>query len=81
MTHARLTIEERLRRTHATLALLAELHRLAAADTDGLAPSASFSAANMASEAGRDVEHVLSALPAAALNVGAVDAERPRRRR
>jgi hypothetical protein len=68
MTHIRLTTEERLRRVHGALVLLAELHRLAAADEEGLSPDAAVGAANVASEAARDIEHVRSTMSATVLN-------------
>lgn len=71
MTHAPFTTEERLRRAHATMILVAELHRLAATDAEGISPEAAIGVALVATDAVHQVEQVLSTMSADALNSGA----------
>lgn len=69
MTQMALTTEERLRQAHASLALVEQLHRLAATtDVEGFSPTASVAVARLAQEAAADIERVLATLSGADLN-------------
>ncbi len=68
MTHAPLTAEERLRRAHASMILVAELHRFAATAAEGISSEASIGVALVATDAANQVQQVLSTMSADALN-------------
>ena len=81
MTQMTLTTEERLRRAQSSLALVAQLHRLATAtDVEEFSAMASVAVARLAQDAADDLECVLATLSGVALNTDTA-AGRPRRRR
>lgn len=81
MTHMALTAEERLRRAQSSLALVEQLHRLAAAtDVEGFSPNAAIAVARLAHEAAADIERVLTTLSGVDLNTDTA-ARRSRRPR